>query len=53
MKDVLACLFLGSLYRNLPCSTANLLTVEADRISVALNISGVSQTIVLDILNNF
>ena len=42
-----------SIFRNLPCSTTNILTVEADRTSVALNISGVSRTIGLDILNGF
>ena len=35
-------------FTNLPCSTTNLLTVEADRIYVALNIFGVSRTIALD-----
>ena len=34
-------------------STTNLLTVEADKISVALNIPGVSRTIALNILNFF
>ena len=38
-------------FKNLPCSTNNLLTVKADRISVALNISGISRAIALDILN--
>ena len=42
-----------SLFRNLPCSTNNSLTIEADSISVALNISGVLQTIAPDILNVF
>ena len=40
-----------SLFRNLPCFVTTLLTVESDRISVALNIFGVSWTIALDILN--
>ena len=40
-------------FKNLPCSTNNLLTVKADRISVALNISGISRAIALDILNVF
>ena len=40
------------LFRNLPCSTSNLLAINADRISVTLNIFGVSQTIALDILND-
>ena len=38
----------NSHFTNLPCSTTNLLTVEADRIYVALNIFGVSRTIALD-----
>ena len=38
---------------NLRCSNTNLLKVEADRISVALNTFGVSGTIALDILNVF
>ena len=42
-----------SIFRNVPCSTTNILTVEADRTSVALNIPGVSRTIDLDILNAF
>ena len=42
-----------SLFRNLPCYTTNLLTVEADRISVALNTSIVIRTIALDIVNVF
>ena len=41
------------LLRNLPCSTSSLLTVETDRIYVALNTSGVTRTIALDILNVF
>ena len=40
-------------FKNLPCSTNNLLTVKAGRISVALNISGISRAIALDILNVF
>ena len=43
----------NSTLRNLPCSTAKVLTVEVNRISVALNFSGVTQTIALDVLNNF
>ena len=42
-----------SLFRNLPYSTTNILTVEADSISVTLNISGVSCTIFLGIINVF
>ena len=42
-----------SLFRNLPCSTTNILTVNTDSIFVALNIFGVSRTIALDILNVF
>ena len=34
-----------SLFRNLPCSTTNFLTVEADRISAALNTYGVTRSI--------
>ena len=41
------------LFRNLPCSNTNLLTVKADRISAALDISGVSRIIGLDNLNIF
>ena len=40
-------------FRNVPCSTNHILTVEANRISVALNIFGFSWTIVLDVLNAF
>ena len=40
-------------FKNLPCSTNNLLTVKADRISVALNISSIPRRIALDILNVF
>ena len=35
------------IFRNLPCSTTNLLTVKADRVSVAPNTSGVTWTIAL------
>ena len=42
-----------SLFRNLLCSTTNLLTVMADRISVALNNSVVTRSITVDILNVF
>ena len=38
----------NSHFTNLPGSTTNLLTVEADRIYVALNILGVSRTIAVD-----
>ena len=40
-------------FRNLPCSNTNFSTVETDRISVAINTSGVSWAIALDILNGF
>ena len=46
-------LILYSLFINLTCSTSNLLTVDADRLFVALNIFGVFWTIVFDILNVF
>ena len=46
-------LTLYSLFRNLPCSTSNLLVVDADRTFVALNIFCVSLTIALYILNVF
>ena len=39
-----------SFFRNLSCSPANLLMVEADNISMVLNISGVTRTIAFDIL---
>ena len=42
-----------SSFNNLPCSSANLLMVEAGRISVGLNTSGVNHTITLDILKSF
>ena len=42
-----------SLSRNPPCSTTDLLVVETDMIYAALNTSGVSRTIVLDISNVF
>ena len=42
-----------SLYRNLLCSTTNLLIFEAIRIYVALNTSGVTWTVALDILKVF
>ena len=38
-----------TLFRNLLCAAADPLTVDVDRISVALNTSGVTQTIDLDI----
>ena len=38
-----------SLFRNLPCSTTDLLTIEADKISVTLEIAGVSRTIILNV----
>ena len=41
------------LFRNLPCPTTDLSTVEADRISEMLNTSSVTRTKVLDILNAF
>ena len=40
-----------SLFRNLPCSTSNLLMVEADRISMASSIFGISRAKALDILS--
>ena len=40
-------------FRNLHCSSTNLLTVEADRISVMLKTSGVTRTIALNISNVF
>ena len=43
-------LTLYSIFRNLPFSTTNLLTVEADRVYVKFNSSGVSLTIALEIL---
>ena len=43
-----------SLFTNILCSTTiNLLKVNTDRIFVALNIFGVSQTIALDTFNVF
>ena len=42
-----------SAFRNLPCSTTNLLMVDTGRNSVALNTSGVTRTVALDILNVF
>ena len=39
---------LVTLFRNLPCSTTNLLTVVTERISVALNTSGVTCAIPAD-----
>ena len=42
-----------SLFRNLLCSTAYLLKIEPDRISVAHNTFGVTQAIALDALNVF
>ena len=42
-----------SLFRNLPCSTNNVLMVEVDRISVVLTVFDVAPTIALDILNVF
>ena len=41
------------LFRNLPCPTTDLSTVEADRISEMLNTSSVTRAKVLDILNAF
>ena len=38
---------------NVLCSTANFLTAEANRISVMLNTSGVTEAITLDISNVF
>ena len=38
-------------FKNLPWSTIDLWTTEDDTISVALNISGFTRTIVLDVLN--
>ena len=40
-------------FKNLPCSTTNILTVNTDSIFVALNIFSVSRTIALDILSVF
>ena len=42
-----------SLFRNLPCSTANLLTVEVDRIFVTLNTSGFTGTVAFNVSNDF
>ena len=42
-----------SFFRNLPCSTANHLMVESDRISVTLITCGIARTIALDILNGY
>ena len=42
---------LVTLFRNLPCSTTNLLTVVTERISVALNTSGVTCAIPADVSN--
>ena len=44
---------LHSLFRSYPCFITNLLTVKADRISVALNISNISRTIAPEILSIF
>ena len=41
------------LFRNIPYSTANLLMVEVDKVSVALGASGVTRTIAVDVLNVF
>ena len=42
-----------SFLKILPCYTTNLLTDETDKISVALNTSGATRAIALDILNVF
>ena len=41
------------LFRNVPCYSANILTVEANRIYVVLNSSGATRSIALNILNVF
>ena len=46
-------LTLYSLFRDLTCSTPNLLLVDSDTIFVALNIFGVSRATAIDILNVF
>ena len=42
-----------SLFRSLSCASTNRLTVQADGISMAISIFGVSRTIALDILMSF